>query len=943
MDKKVILDRNIEEDLMLEIEKYPMAESSHLMEYFLIIGYEESYIKEKIEKNIDPKYLVDIENSESKVKKPNIETKIFNEYKCRNLPTLLSCISSNFSGALANARQIIEYVFPIPPGIFYTTPENTQYEPNPINVVFTNIQNQVVNIGYAFIFYENRNIINQMKLYIPKAFVILSQYPYFKTFNNICKELLNKQFKKHNLQIPIEIQLYNIVNFLPAPISEKMIVSIFPSNELFEITKCKSDMDFILLKEQQIYTLNQLSGYRQSEIDISVLFCVLPAETIIEIYLQLISGHIISFFSKSIEILNLTMYIFQQFFFPLAPNENVSSLSPTRYFCSETKDQNIIGFVCGYDELENYNPWRECRKDEPRCLSEEEENGDLDQQMFACDFIIDLDRKIFKEAENYDNSLISDESVKNSLKIMEYLKRIINNHGSNPNSEFESSVLKLLNSLKEISYKLSYAQTKKILPNFFVDEDKFNRRIQDAFYQFNLELSCLYYKYISSYKGDYKLGKDLQDTKIKSLEESKLSEEEYLFFSCFSSTFYCKVLKNIVGGYLNDEQLIYKTPKRIFENFLTLKKENNFNEKLENNFFEIIDEVYLNKNKEKYVSFLEFYKYYKNNLESYFYNIASNKYIEGKTDRKIKQNIKYFYNYKTVDLDKNIIMEYSNLLDKMTIEKKKKLFPILETHVSIKQTIYGKDISESFEIFFIKSKIIEYIDIIKLCILNIVALSVSKETIIYFSQSIYSLLKNLNYSVRKYIEIILSIALRLFINKSEKNLFVLEKYFKIYEMGIEENNLFPNDELIFLKKKIDYFVSQIKDNYKEIIQNDYEKIKNVEDKNLCSIDLQKREKEINAIIQNPGLLSPLKYKLNFKSKYYKGKIPTYTELYSPLMIFNETKNMLNQYYIDLDSNIINKEEYKKLLVYLIFYVNINKNYLPNNINRFLFYCLSKEK
>lgn len=64
-------------------------------------------------------------------------------------------------------------------------------------------------------------------------------------------ELLN-QFKNKSLQIPIEIQLYNIINFINAPIDSGIIMTLFPSNELSEIvSKCTNNKELIELNRQE--------------------------------------------------------------------------------------------------------------------------------------------------------------------------------------------------------------------------------------------------------------------------------------------------------------------------------------------------------------------------------------------------------------------------------------------------------------------------------------------------------------------------------------------------------------------------------------------------------------------------------------------------------------------------------------------------------------------
>ena len=93
------------------------------------------------------------------------------------------------------------------------------------------------------------------------------------------------------------------------------------------------------------------------------------------------------------------MYMYQQFFFPLFSNENIGALSPTKYFYGQNISQNIVGFLCKYEDLEKFNPSRELKKGEFRFLSkeEEDENKELEPLFFKCDYIVDLDKKELKE------------------------------------------------------------------------------------------------------------------------------------------------------------------------------------------------------------------------------------------------------------------------------------------------------------------------------------------------------------------------------------------------------------------------------------------------------------------------------------------------------------------------------------------------------------------
>ena len=954
------------EDLEVKIEKYPMAESPRLIESFLIIGYEDLYFQEVILQNLQPVNLIqEVDRPDIKGRKGS-DTKLYlKEFKCRNLPTILSSITSDFNKGIFDGNDIIKKVFPVPPCIYYENVENSPQEMTNLNtnVVFTNIQNEVVNIGYGFIFYDFK-LLNKLKVYMPKAFVIVSQYPYFKIFNQLCKEL-KKLYNNNQIQIPIEIQLYNIVNFVPAPVNSNMKMILFPGEDLFEINKCKNQEEFFNLKNQEKYDLDQLSGYRCSDINFSELFSVLSVETIVEVYLELISGKTIGFFSKYIEILNLTMYIFQQFFFPLSINENVSGLSPTNFFCtSDYNESYIVGFVCGYEELENFNPFRELKPGEFRCLSEEEEKKDLDPSFFKCDYILDLDKKILKENDFY-TEMEDNKDNKQKTRLNEYFKKVISSNSNSSNSILDSCINKLLVKLKDISFKLtSYQINSSKLPNFFEinnSNELLNRAMLDAFYQFNLNISLLYYLKVSTYNGDYRLSKLDQDNHIKSKEETSLNDDEYLFFSSFSSSLYCNILGNFIGGYSSSEPIIYKTPKRIFEKLMSLKKIlilMNIKEEYFEHILDIYDSVYIkqeskeidenfeknlrkseknmkkddkkgqksNENlnqiniepkkedKDKYktlISFLDFYKYYYSspNMRSYFYNIANADFVKGTINKNNKINIKYLYKYKKIDIDKNLIFQYIYLIKKMDSNTRKKCFTLTEDEIQTKQIITSSLISSSIEKYYINCKFIDNKELIKFSILSIVALTASKHKLVHFTTQIYQIISSLKFSVRKFVEIILSISLRLFSNEEDKNLFIYEKYFKIYYEGVEKRLLYPNDELIILENKINEFTNSIQNTRKEIEQEEYKKLMETKEKNRYTLDYDKKKaNEIKAPSYSFGT-NEIKIKINFKTKKKKQYLEM---IYSYVTIYDKITSILNDYYKDLDYSKIDKNEFNKL-------------------------------
>ena len=934
----------------LQIEKYPMAESPNLIEYFLIMGYEELYIQEKIFKSFNQKMLLELEEEKEKNKKSNPDSRIFKEFYCRHLPTILSSIGSNFSEPI-NSDLLIKNVFPLPPSIFYTINDNIPTSLSTLNIVFSNIQNNIVNIGYAYIFYENRYLLNKIKFYIPKAFVIISQYPFFNTFNQICQELLENQFKNKLLEIPIEIQLYNIVNFIPAPINENLRISFFPLNELSQIEKCDIESNFINLNRQQSYIFKQLSGYRDIELDITSIFKILPVEVIIQVFIQLLIGRNIAFFSKNIEILNITIFIFQQLLYPLNFDETVICLHPKIYFCSEYYNQNIVGFPCSFDEIENYNPFKK-EEEKSKFINEDEENEDLDYKLFGCDLILDLNNKDLnkRNLEYVDNNICMEnyeEYKENTLKILELTKKILNSHKKREDSIFESSLNSLIKNLKEFIFKFNFKQDTIKTTNYF--ENKFNRKIQNLFYNFLLDISYEYLEKVSNLNHHLNTGKKELPIKLKGLKESGLNEDDYLFYSLFSKTFYCNILNNFIGGYSPNEPLIYKTPRLIFEHFLSLKQMNikeNIGKQNSYEYFEIIDKIYSKNEKEKIITFLNFYKYYQRKLILEVYKLVSNKYVDSKINKQNKKHPKYYYDYKKIELDNNLLFEYIYLIDEMKIKEKNELFlnngDNYLIYQPINQKITYKFICDSFENYFIDSKYTDNSYLISLCLLNIFALSIYNKNLIAFLIIIYDLLQNVSISIRKYLEIILSISLRLIQQGGSQNPLIYKEYFNLYKIIFDSNKILPNDELIFLLKENENSKNELNERLNVKFDEKYRLIKEIEKKNkkLFSIGCNKKDK---IIIPMMNLNCEIPCILKFKSKYYKSNKEIKIEKISSLkIIYNYTNIMLNNYFQNLDDKLINKGQYEKTLIQLLYYSGILKDELPKDIDIFLFYCLDLE-
>ena len=131
--KKSQEENNLEinlKSLEVPIEKYPQAESKNMFESFHIIGYDDLYYQEKIvkeavkeRKKLNKIILNVIKNKNKKINMKQ-DINILKEFRCRNSPTIIKSITSDFNGPILNGNQIIENVFPIPPLILIEIEDN---------------------------------------------------------------------------------------------------------------------------------------------------------------------------------------------------------------------------------------------------------------------------------------------------------------------------------------------------------------------------------------------------------------------------------------------------------------------------------------------------------------------------------------------------------------------------------------------------------------------------------------------------------------------------------------------------------------------------------------------------------------------------------------------------------------------------------------------------
>ena len=306
--------------------KYPFSGiAPNLIDKFLVLGYEQ--------KTIDNLILFGNPEEESKYKTR------FKFYEFEERPSIINEISNDYCKDLLDNDLVIELIFPNLPIMYYLERQyinckkflDEELLTNSYSIIFSinpqdNSGSKKSYNGLGYIFYIIYDCKNQGELdgilYIPAAYVILSEYPYFYHFNEICKNIY-LQMKKETDEIPIEIILYNTVKFAPSPINYSINLLFgdqigFRQDKDMSVESLLSSLNNNNRKEKGIPSIffDQLSGYPLMDINLSFILNLIPPEIMIEVFIFSFLEHDIIFYSSRPEILNMVMYVFSTLNYP---------------------------------------------------------------------------------------------------------------------------------------------------------------------------------------------------------------------------------------------------------------------------------------------------------------------------------------------------------------------------------------------------------------------------------------------------------------------------------------------------------------------------------------------------------------------------------------------------------------------------------------------------
>lgn len=902
--------------------------TSRLIEMFLIFGYEEDFILE-----ITTEYIQSNIN--------NINENELNEFKVNDCPKIINIISSELNRDMMPLDSAINFCFPLP-FIIYIKKEtnNNLYEPKSKNSFFQN--RSVTNIYniYSLMFYESILILNnQYRIFIPKIFMIISQFCLFNLFRKILNEIYNL-FISSSIEIPIEIQIYNIVNFIPSPIHSPINYILFPKDNLNEYANI-NETEFLNLQNQKIINIEQLRMYPYFDYNLCEIFRILPYQVLSELFLHIFIENQIYVFSEDLEKLDIVITEIICFINQFDSNYNWSTYSIGEKEINDVDNSKIVGRPnsCIIGIADSYS--------EKHIKSLQTLN---DNSFIA----FDLDNKIF-------HCIVKQKNVSSTLKneqekfqsFFKFIHDCIYNEKSSGN--IEKIIYNLVMNLKEIYNNLGYNQESENI-DFYSDDILNNKKLLNIFYDFLINILAetnilfSFQQFNEPLNGKYY---EIKSENIKNVQLNKYLDEEKIFLEYFSVCLKQDSFSHYMTGNIDDISIEFLVNCYISEYFMVIKKMFETSDFYTINYFDIIDKFYPN-TKSFNVHFQEFYKYYiKNYQKFFFYFISSDNIL-----KKIDSN-KMIYKYKKIELDNSIILKYIQFLNQLKKEEIKLIFPSL---IKIEEPpfieIKEETLLNIIEDYFFEEKIIKPKELIIICFLIFLSFNLEKIDIVLLKTTILGNLWSITFFLRKYIYRLLYVYYTLCVSevKIGKFNFLSKKniYMEIYNI-LKPKGILPNIKLIDLINKITILYEE----NKEKIQNFTEEESKLnqlffsikEKDNIFTCDLEENGK----IIDNKDEIIELSEKL--ENSYYNGFIKENIKLhfktkelivnnditcaiYSIYKLFQTCNDLYNKYINSFDLKSIESDLLKEVIVNLIFY--LGNNTLNRLLLKSLFLCLYNE-
>ena len=903
------------------IKKYPfLGFSTNLIEYFAVVGYEESILKEFIIPQY-PKHLP-------------------------ITPTVLSSITSKNDYGIVDNDLIIKQIYPDnPPLIPIANPL-----PSPSNLIYSfcfdtyNGQSKQFYVCYAYRFYET---FKGYQFHTPKAFCIISQYPFFTTFKKISENLykiaMNADLANFTETPPIEFIIYNIVNYVPSPINFNINLDIFDHDNNYEVLASSLE-------------LKQLSGYPYVDFDLAELFNYLPLNLVIQIFIFTVLEQSMLFFSPNLEILNLIMYIMSILSYPCNDSTYFWHIvSVSKKVLEENNGENkfvgkimtsLLGIPCAYNDSINTFGFSQAH------------------------YIVDLENKKMFLRVSGDMDDEDKKELKKICNLQDYIDMILRD------KKVQSFFLKKFVS---ILYKDLEALLREGNPNFTTNPKNYknpkffewnkdiykrNRKIQEIFYSFYLNILMIFYQDNTLSSSFDKIKKEDDEEREKKLyflhyqeseKAAKFSKEERTFCEEFrNSVKYRIYLDNFVQDFKCMD--VYKIPLIFSEEFIIIKKKDK-NDTLKKyiSCFDIIDKYYFNSPSEG----------------TQIINITMNNFYSNYPEaiNQILLNQKNIKRSPLFSLNKKMIKQYIHYLSNISLEELNSTFPSISIQESDNILYKEKNkILYEIEVELIEKGLVTNRNLIFYTLIYVFSTAYSCLSFRTAMNTVHSLnqkLEKITFFMRKYIYILLLTFYKHL--DHEKNPIEgcmtrqqIKMFYFVFVNYIRNNYILPDEDMMNLlrqfnkqescqllskteglsdKEEVEYY-SKEDDSFQ--IFPSYNFARDGIKKSNDLVNLGIKELEDKDLVIKSGKIE-IKPKINY---LMKEKLNT-VSIYSPKKMYRIAKELFDTFINSEELNIknaINVEDFKGLITNLIFYEkNASKSEIDYSFLIDILFKLSEEE
>ena len=350
---------------------------------------------------------------------------------------------------------------------------------------------------------KSSDIVKHPDIYIPKCLLIMSLYPFFGEYEKIISELYNYSLgiihkeKKCQARTSLQGQKFKEINYkndILAPI-DKLIENLLVELPIPPRGFCTSEYN--LNGEKRLIKQNKMNELPIININLKRLFVDFEVGDIITIYNYLFLEGRILFFSEDIEILNIYIYGFLALLYPFQYQYQIVTILPEKNF---EIMESITPFIAGINQS-----------------FEDDFFEERDFTLSDAILVVDIDKckiQVFNETSQLP------EFPKNAkLRLQKGLDAIINKYLKEERIKKCNSQHKIIFNIKNmIRYSLpldikrtetiNFIKNEKPVINFFKLENnaylsnfkidyKFNKEINELFFNFNALLLSNYSKYLN--------------------------------------------------------------------------------------------------------------------------------------------------------------------------------------------------------------------------------------------------------------------------------------------------------------------------------------------------------------------------------------------------------------------------------------------------------------